>query len=99
MDAIVTVVFCIAFRVVLEILERVANRPAANEPLCGRCTYAHIEYHVNGRRDLFCGVGFGLRKLRGVVSFCTSFTARTAVHERGPVGFVPIENLRKALPE
>ncbi len=89
-----------ALRAIREAIENRSPREAANnEPLCGRCAFAHIEFRVNGRRDLYCGVGGALRKLRGVVSFCTSFNSRVAPRPRGPVGFVPLENLRNALPE
>ena len=71
-------------------IERFANRPTAGEPLCDRCAFAHIEFRVNGRRDLFCGVGGSLRKVRGVVGFCTSFMVRVPPHIRGPVGFVQL---------
>ena len=88
-----------ALRAIREAVENRNIRAAANEPLCGRCSFAHIELRVNGRRDLYCGVGGALRKLGGIVSFCTSFNSRVAPRPRGPVGFVPLENLRNALPE
>ncbi len=83
----------------IRLAEKRNSRPAPSEPLCGRCAFAHIEYFESGGRGLYCAVGGSLRKLSGIVSFCTSFNVRVAPRPRGPVGFVPLENLRNALPE
>jgi len=99
METLSLILVFAVIRAIMELVEHLNSRPTANEPLCVRCAFAHIESRDTGRRDLYCGVGGGLRKLRGVISFCTSFSVRVAPRERGPVGFVPVENLRPALPE
>jgi hypothetical protein len=97
METSIFIALVIVVRATLQGVEEFVNRPASAPSLCEFCAFAHAEMRVNGRRDLFCTVGGRLRKMRGVVSFCSSFHAREAKPARGTVGFVQIEN-RQPLP-
>jgi hypothetical protein len=73
----------------LRALRAQANQPKP-DPICVDCTFAHIQWSTNGRRDLLCTYGHKLRPIGTIVAFCTSYLVRQAPRPRGPVGFVQI---------
>ena len=60
------------------------------EPLCVDCTWAHIQWKSNAKRDLHCSFGNGLRPVRADVLHCTDFRYRARPRNLPPLGFVQI---------
>ena len=65
------------------------------DPICVDCTFAHIQWSTNGRRDLLCTYGHKLRPIGTIVAFCTSYLVRPVPRPHGPVGFVQIAPARE----
>ena len=84
----------IVFFVVVNALTRLCvavvrkNREPKPGPVCAECSFAHMQYAVNGRRVISCTFGGGVRPMTINVMYCTDFLNRGAPARVVRVGFV-----------
>ena len=84
-----TVVCVVIFRFIVEIVKfvRGTERKPKPQPICVGCSFAHIQYDVNGRTAISCTFGGGVRAMKLDVTYCTDFRDRTVLVQIAPVGF------------
>jgi len=63
------------------------KRKALPEPLCTKCTNAHVQYGANGRRAISCAFGGVVQRVKLDVLYCTSYQNRNQPVP-SPIGFV-----------
>jgi hypothetical protein len=84
----------IVFFVVVNALTRLfvaiarRNREPEPAPMCADCSFAHMQYAVNGRRVISCRFGGGVRPVTINVMYCTDYLNRGAPARVVRVGFV-----------
>ena len=83
------VAFLVSAIVALRQAKNGAHSPKP-EPLCVDCTWAHIQWKSNAKRDLHCSFGHGLRPVRADVLHCTDFGHWARPRNLPPLGFVQI---------
>jgi hypothetical protein len=64
------------------------RRRVKPEPMCATCTFAHMQYAVNGKRIISCTFGGGVRLVTLDVMYCTDYSNRHARPRVAIVGFV-----------
>jgi len=73
-----------------------SNKPKS---MCVDCTFAHIQYAVNGRCATSCTFNGGVRPVALDVLYCTDYRARNAVVVIRPIGFLPVAQKEEQLAE
>jgi hypothetical protein len=63
-------------------------REAKPQPLCVDCFHAHVQYAANGRREISCGYGGAVRRMKLDVLYCTGYCPRNTPTRAGVIGFV-----------
>jgi hypothetical protein len=81
------IVVGLAISIVRALRER--TRTPRPQPLCEQCGFVHMQYASNGRAEIFCTFGGGVRPVKVDVMYCTDFSQRSVtLPRRPPVGFV-----------
>ena len=84
-----TILFVIVVRLIGMAIGALANRRATSKPkpLCGECSFAHIQCAACGRTAISCTFGGGVRTIKLDVLYCTDYRPRCAP-PRPAIGFV-----------
>ncbi len=82
--------FCLLVNVLVRIGVGAARqrREPKTEPVCATCSFAHMQYAVNGKRAISCTFGGGVRPITIDVMYCTDYRDRYAPRQVAMVGFV-----------
>ncbi len=78
----------VVYLIVVVVL-RFVKRQRAPKPrgLCVECSFAHIRYGANTKRETFCTFGGGVRLVALDVLYCTDYRDRKAAPRIVPIGF------------
>lgn len=84
-----TLVFVVIVRLIMEIIKAVngTTREPKPQPICVRCSFAHVQYAQNGSTAISCMFGGSPRPMKLNVAYCTDFRDRTILVQIAPVGF------------
>jgi hypothetical protein len=81
------------YLVLINVLVRIVGgavgkaREPKPEPLCAGCTFAHMQYAVNGKRAISCTFGGMVRPMTLDVMYCTDYRNRYEPVRLVAVGF------------
>ena len=79
-----------AIRAVVAIRER---PKAPSQSLCIDCSFAHVQFAINGKRAISCTFGGGVRPVTLDVLYCTDYCNRNTQKRAVTIGFAPGRNL------
>jgi hypothetical protein len=68
----------------------VVRKPRQPKPssMCATCSFAHMQYAVNGKRAISCTFAGGVRPITIDVMYCTDYSDRSKRARIPIVGFV-----------